>query len=325
MVETTSDPSKKIKWYFRINRDGLKTFLVFDNTGAAKVLTGYVPVINFKRREGEANFLQLAIGSGITSVAGGWAVALTKVQAATFREMTYFVELVITQGGLERNWISGDAVFHNGRFDGVTTDSSSLTVYDDGGTVSISLTESSAGGSGDVVGPASATSGNLAVFSGTTGKLIADGGAVPSLTNISRGVPFLVSPSAANAITNQPLAETYYISSNRHVMKFDGTKYTAARLVANITTGSASGSSPRLYAKWKTTFDPSTALVGDFTTLGSGTGSETVSLTSIALVASDWITLPAGAKADVFWCIAGAGGDGAADPALGMLTLQFRI
>jgi hypothetical protein len=35
-------------------------------------------------------------------------------------------------------------------------------------------------GSGDVAGPTSAVSGHLAVFSGTTGKVIADGGAVPS-------------------------------------------------------------------------------------------------------------------------------------------------
>lgn len=35
-------------------------------------------------------------------------------------------------------------------------------------------------GTGDVVGPASAVSGNIAVFDGTTGKLIADGGPVPA-------------------------------------------------------------------------------------------------------------------------------------------------
>jgi hypothetical protein len=36
------------------------------------------------------------------------------------------------------------------------------------------------GGGGDVVGPSSAVDGHLAVFDGTTGKLIKDGGAVPS-------------------------------------------------------------------------------------------------------------------------------------------------
>ncbi len=40
----------------------------------------------------------------------------------------------------------------------------------------------SAGGSGDVTGPGSATSGHVAVFSGSTGKIIADGGALPTAT-----------------------------------------------------------------------------------------------------------------------------------------------
>lgn len=38
-------------------------------------------------------------------------------------------------------------------------------------------------GTGDVVGPAGATTGHLAVYSDTTGKLIADGGAAPTGTN----------------------------------------------------------------------------------------------------------------------------------------------
>lgn len=38
----------------------------------------------------------------------------------------------------------------------------------------------STGGNGNVTGPNSAVSGHLAVFSGTTGKIIADGGAVPT-------------------------------------------------------------------------------------------------------------------------------------------------
>lgn len=42
------------------------------------------------------------------------------------------------------------------------------------------VAEASGGGSGDVVGPASAVSGHLAVFDGTTGKLLKDGGPVPS-------------------------------------------------------------------------------------------------------------------------------------------------
>lgn len=48
---------------------------------------------------------------------------------------------------------------------------------------------------GDVVGPASATDGNLAVFDGTTGKLIKDGGAAPTGTVSS------VSVTTANGVS----------------------------------------------------------------------------------------------------------------------------
>lgn len=42
-------------------------------------------------------------------------------------------------------------------------------------------------GTGDVVGPGSAVSGHIAVFDGTSGKLIADGGAMPSLSGTNTG------------------------------------------------------------------------------------------------------------------------------------------
>ena len=328
MVETTSDPARALKWYFRINRDNLKTILVYDNAGAAKNLSGYTPVLNFKKREEDStNFLQLAIGSGITvNGTGRWDVAMTKTQASKFRDQTYYLELVITQGALERNWIAGDAVFHNGRFDGVSTDTSSLTVYDAGGTVSITLTESSTGGTGDVVGPASSVNNNIPVFSGTTGKLLDDGGkTIATITaEDTKAVLVFCHNTVGQTITNQPVGETFFISATRSILKFDSTRYTRARLMVNVGTGSASVNSPRLYAKYKSTYTNGDA-VGTFTTLGSGSGSETCSMTNIAVVVSDWITLPAGAIGDVFWTLAQIGGDGAADPVINQAFLEFDV
>jgi len=75
-----------------------------------------------------------------------------------------------------------------------TADASAITIVD-GDTVNVAFSSppgtdayrvvvlksgGGGGGSGDVVGPASATDGHLAVFDGATGKLIKDGGAVPS-------------------------------------------------------------------------------------------------------------------------------------------------
>jgi hypothetical protein len=53
------------------------------------------------------------------------------------------------------------------------------TISVSGGTATLSITGGTAG-TGDVVGPASAVDGHLAVFDTTTGKLIKDGGAVPA-------------------------------------------------------------------------------------------------------------------------------------------------
>lgn len=62
----------------------------------------------------------------------------------------------------------------------VPTSTDDLLVTPTGGTQGRLADKLAVSGSGDVVGPASAADGHLAVFDGTTGKLIKDGGAVPS-------------------------------------------------------------------------------------------------------------------------------------------------
>jgi len=143
MITITSDPSREIKWYFRINRDNRKTFRFFDSGGGAFNFTGYTIVINFKIREGESsNFLQLTSGSGFTRTDNEIEVWLTKAQAATFRDATYFVEFVVTNSSNERNWFTCDGIFHNGKFDGVSSEATdSITIYDGTDTVSVTVTD----------------------------------------------------------------------------------------------------------------------------------------------------------------------------------------
>jgi hypothetical protein len=70
------------------------------------------------------------------------------------------------------------------------------------------------GGTGNVVGPASATDGHLAVFDTTTGKLLKDGGAVPaaSITTMSTGEG---APSAACAVPSASNLALYWDRTNR--------------------------------------------------------------------------------------------------------------
>jgi len=200
---------------------------------------------------------------------------------------------------------------------------SGVTASRNGNNISVSVT--SGGGSGDVVGPSSAVNNNIVLFDGTTGKLIKDGGSgIPSLSNLSDCIWILSSPTASTAITNQPVAETFFISSNRHTTLFNTSKYTSMRLVVHVTAGSASANTPRLYMKYKTTFATGDT-VGTFTTIGTGSGTEACSLTSTGIVATDWITIPAGAVGDVYFCIAEIGGDATADPGVSIVVIQFRV
>ena len=58
------------------------------------------------------------------------------------------------------------------------------------------------GGSGDVVGPSSATDGNVAVFDGTTGKLIRDGG--NSLTGFATSVSVTLTAAEVRSLSSTP-------------------------------------------------------------------------------------------------------------------------
>lgn len=72
------------------------------------------------------------------------------------------------------------------------------------------------GGSGDVVGPASATDDNIATFDGITGKLIQDGGAkvsdlAPLASPTFTGNP--VAPTQSQADNSTKLATTAYVDT----------------------------------------------------------------------------------------------------------------
>jgi hypothetical protein len=126
---------------------------------------------------------------------------------------------------------------------------------------------------------------------------------------------FHTDATANLTLTNQANSEQGLGNSNRNESKFDGTNFTQVRVVARIVTAAAA--TARLYPQFSTDG-------AAFTTIGSGTGGDAASLAALGAVASGWINLPAGAKADVVFRIAQNGGNGTADPALGSVALQFK-
>jgi hypothetical protein len=138
----------------------------------------------------------------------------------------------------------------------------------------------------------------------------------------SKGVAVINFHADAGAnltLTNQTNAELQLGGSTRNEMRFDASFYSQVRIAGRLETLSASVNNPRLYPQY---FNGST-----WVTVGAGTiasGEAFSMLTPAGSKFTNWITIPAAAQTDVLWRIAQNGGDGAADPALGNLSLQFR-
>lgn len=132
----------------------------------------------------------------------------------------------------------------------INTTDEKLYFKNAGGTVK--LLASSAGASGDVAGPASAVSGNIATFNGTTGKIIQDGGkALPTgsivgttdtqtLTNKTLTSPAITTPAitAEREIAASISASNIDLATGNYFYKTitTGTTFT----VSNVpTTGNA--------------------------------------------------------------------------------------
>lgn len=132
-------------------------------------------------------------------------------------------------------------------------------------------------------------------------------------------VPINCAPAAGSTWTNQPAADTFLLGSHRHIAKADLTEYRQVRLVVNKQATSANAGAT-IRAAYRTTFSTT---VGDYSAIGTSTVSVAIDTTNTVL-ASSWIDLAAGAKADVFLALIGAGGDGVIDPTFGSMSLQFR-
>jgi len=119
--------------------------------------------------------------------------------------------------------------------------------------------------------------------------------------------------------TNMPAAVTFFSGSHRHVTRADLTNYSQVRFVVNKQ-GTAGQSGSKLILRYRTAFSTT---VGNYSDIGASEVSVAVDTTNTVL-STAWTDLAAEAKADVFVCIAGSGGNGTIDPIFGNIAAQFK-
>jgi hypothetical protein len=151
----------------------------------------------------------------------------------------------------------------------------------------------------------------------TIAQLLVDLGLSEIVTDI--GIFSAIGLGADLTFTAHPNTEQAISSATpgRATRRFDASSYNYIKLVAHVRTGSASANNPRLYIHYSTN-DIS------YTLLGTGTGSEIVSLTNAGFQETSWIAIPALAKGNYYFRIMIHGGDASASPALGSLHLRFK-
>lgn len=84
--------------------------------------------------------------------------------------------------------------------------------------------------------------------------------------------------------------------------------------------GTSGAANSKLILRYRTAFSTT---VGDYSDIGTSEVSAAVNTTNTVL-ATNWIDLAAGAKADVYIAVVGSGGDGAIDPVFGSISAQFK-
>ncbi|MCW3097971.1 MAG: hypothetical protein JWL77_3589 [Chthonomonadaceae bacterium] len=146
--------------------------------------------------------------------------------------------------------------------------------------------------------------------SGNTFTFSSGGSAVP--TNV-----LIISPGAAAFTWAVPAALTEFKGSTSHRSQHDLTNATQARIVLVVPTGlSTPLSVPTLFAQYSTNGG------GTWISLDGGSGPSL--LWSAGTGVSSWVSLAAGAKADVLLRVAASGGDGTTAITFASLYVQAK-
>lgn len=122
-------------------------------------------------------------------------------------------------------------------------------------------------------------------------------------------------------LTNQASADAFFNATDGQIVIADLRPYRQVRLVGNVPTASASANSPKLQLRYSAT---ATRTLGNFIQLGASSVEFSI-FTGASLPNSGWIDLVAAARIEnCYLALTMIGGDGAADPVIGMVRAQFR-
>jgi len=141
MASITFDPSKKIDLYFRVARDGSKTFSFVDSSSVGYNISGLTFSMVIYDRVGGNALLTLTEGSGLSKPDNfSLTVTVTDTQTA-LRPNNYFYVINRTDvSSLVKTWFSGTAHFHEGEFDGLN-ESTSVVIDESGTAVTVTVND----------------------------------------------------------------------------------------------------------------------------------------------------------------------------------------
>lgn len=156
MNSATFDPARNLTLYFRCNRAGSKNFVFVRSNGSAYsfIYTDDLELNIYRNQGDKKKLISLTYISGLVLNSNTLTASITSA-LSNINEGEYYWELYRTD--LEKTWLCGDAIFHNGKFDGVENDSETITVTEDGEDILITIQE----------GPTAATQSEVNAGSGS--------------------------------------------------------------------------------------------------------------------------------------------------------------
>lgn len=140
MNKATFDPAKPLTLYLRCARNGTLDFIFSDSSSNPYSLIYEDVELHFYEHEGDKKpFLSLTPGNGISLVSTGRIRATVTASQTNINEGQKYYELY--RPDLGKTWFADYAIFHNGRFDGVSNENE-ITVSDNGDSVTITIEDS---------------------------------------------------------------------------------------------------------------------------------------------------------------------------------------